>query len=177
MRAEDARTAGLGSLFEWVLALYEEAERAGKPRPDGDVLVEITGASVYAVRAAQRKVADALRRRAQDDLVERIRRLREEAEAAGMPRPNRAALAEATGVTVSAVRGALARLNMPARERGQDERQRALVERVRLLCREAERAGRPWPGRRALIDATGETAHAVRLAQADIRACRGVRAD
>ena len=60
----------LSFTFEWVLALYEEAERARKPWPESDVLVEITGASVFAVRAAQRKVAGVLRRRAQDDLIE-----------------------------------------------------------------------------------------------------------
>ncbi len=177
LRAEDARTAGLKSLSEWVLALYEEAGRIGRPRPGRDELVGITGASVYAVRAAQRKVAGLLRRRAQDELAVRIRRLYEEAEAAGMPRPNRGALAEATGATVSAVRGALARLGMPVREREQDARHRDLVGRIRRLCREAELAGMPRPGRAALMRATGESAHAVKLAQADIRACGGVWAD
>lgn len=174
LRAEDARAVGVESLFEWVLALYEEAEQAGKPRPGRDELVGITGASVYAVRAAQAKVAGFLRRQAQDELAERIRRLREEAEAAGLPRPNRAALAEATGVTVSAVRGALARLSMPVREREQDARQRDLVGRIRQLCREADLGGMPRPGRGALMQATGESAHAVKLAQADIRVCGGV---
>ena len=100
-------------LIDRIRGLYEEAEQAGQPRPGRDALVEATGAKAHRVRAAQAEINGTRSRQPVDDLVAQIRRLYEEAERAGRPRPGRGPLVRATGATAYRVRAAQAEINGP----------------------------------------------------------------
>ncbi len=114
LRAEGAVETVQDRLVERILQLYEEAEQAGHPRPGRDALVRATGASNYRVSAAQAEIGGTIRPHWMDDLVDRIRRLYEEAEQAGHPRPGRRMLVKATGASARRVIAAVAEINRTA---------------------------------------------------------------
>ncbi|WP_053718033.1 site-specific integrase [Saccharothrix sp. NRRL B-16348] len=158
-------------LVERIRQLYEEAEQAGRPRPGRGVLVKATGASDHRVIAAQAEINGTIKPPWLDDLVERIRRLYEEAEQAGRQRPSRGTLAKATGASVYRVNVAQAEIKATVKPPWMED----LVERIRRLYEEAEQAGRPRPGQRPLIKATGASNSRVRAAVAEIdRTARGL---
>jgi site-specific recombinase XerD len=93
-------------------------------------------------------------------LVERIRRLIEEAERAGRLRPGVRALARVTGASHYRIRVALTKIDGSADRDGE-----RLVEQVRAMFEEAERAGKPRPSARDLMRATGAKQHQIKVAR------------
>ncbi|MFE9751461.1 tyrosine-type recombinase/integrase [Saccharothrix saharensis] len=98
-------------LVEQIRRLYEEADQAGKRRPGRKALARATGASVRRVEMAQVHINGSARLGWLDDLVERIRRLYEEADQAGKRRPGRGRLMAATGANQYRVTLAIAAIN------------------------------------------------------------------
>jgi integrase len=96
-----------------------------------------------------------------ESLVERIRQLFEEAERAGRLRPGVRALARVTGASHYRIKVALTKIDDGAVSRDGER----LVEQVRELFEEADRAGKRRPSARDLMRATGAKQHQVKVAR------------